>query len=340
VIFLWSLPPKVAEEAVRELARVRADAMSDLTDAKVRLQAFLLRQAIRSVGRAHWGPAHRQWLADVVGPTAAQPIVLQEDVRAMTEATDRRQWLDQARQAPGLAWRWPPVVEALQALRGGPCTVAVTMVAASGAWTRCEPPRALLQFFGLIPSESSTGAQRRQGALTQAGHTQARRALVEGAWAYRYPATGRRHRHRRLEKQPKGIPDLRWKAPVRRCRRYQRLRARGQHAHVVTGALARELVGFLGALAHQVPVPPSGHRRHRSCPRTQQVADVHRTSRSPGVVSPSVAFRGLSKDTRAEREAGPRRRPGRWEPTHGEPQEQPSLLPGSGSADAPRCKKP
>jgi len=45
--------PKMAEEAVRELARARADAMSDLTDAKVRLQAFLLRQAIRSVGRAH-----------------------------------------------------------------------------------------------------------------------------------------------------------------------------------------------------------------------------------------------------------------------------------------------
>ena len=70
--------PKVAEEAVRELARVRADAMSDLTDAKVRLQAFLLRQAIRSVGRAHWGPAHRRWLSDVGGPTPAQHIVLQE----------------------------------------------------------------------------------------------------------------------------------------------------------------------------------------------------------------------------------------------------------------------
>ena len=46
----------------------------------------------------------------------------------------------------------------------------------------------------------------------------------------------------------------------------------------------------------------------------------------------------LGKDTRASREAGTRRRQGRWDPTHGEQQDQPSYFTGSGSCDAPRLK--
>jgi transposase len=148
------------------------------------------------------------------------------------------------------------VVEALQALRGVPLTVAVTMVAAIGDWTRFEPPRALMQCLGLMPAESSTGAHRRQGAMTKAGNTHARRALVEGAWASRYPATVSRHLQRRLENQPTVIQDIRWQAQVRLWRRYRRLGARGTHANVVTVAIARALAGCMGAMATQVPVTP------------------------------------------------------------------------------------
>src|SRR5215471_13000030 len=63
---------------------------------------------------------------------------------------------------------------------------------------------------------------------------------------------------------------------------------------------------------------------------------VQRQRRSPDVVSAAVACRGLEKETRAEIEAGTRQRQGRWEPTHGEQQDQPSLLTGSGSSEAPR----
>src|SRR5262249_48858696 len=109
-------------------------------------------------------------------------------------------------------WRLHPVVEALQALRGVQCTVAVTMVAEIGALTRFEHPRELMKCLGLIPSEYSTGDHRRQGAMTKAGNTHTRRALVEGAWAYRYPATVSRHLQLCLENQPKVIQDISWKA--------------------------------------------------------------------------------------------------------------------------------
>ena len=107
---------------------------------------------------------------------------------------------------------------------------------------------------GLIPSEHSSGAQRRQGSITKAGNTHARRVLVEGAWAYRYPAKVSRHLQLRLEKQPKVIQDISWKAQVRLCKRYRRLVARGKHANVVTVAIARELTGFLWAIAKEVPL--------------------------------------------------------------------------------------
>src|SRR6266508_3426072 len=87
--------PQVADEAIRDLARAREDTLGDLTSAKFRLNAFLLRHDIRYTGRANWGPAHLRWLSEVVCPTPAQQIVFQEDVRAINEHTERLQRLNQ-----------------------------------------------------------------------------------------------------------------------------------------------------------------------------------------------------------------------------------------------------
>ena len=90
--------------------------------------------------------------------------------------------------------------------------------------------------------------------MTKTGTTHARRVLVEGAWAYRYPAKVSRQLQLRLEHQPKSIQDISWKAQVRLCKRYRRLGAKGKPANVVTGAIARELVGFVWAIAKEVPI--------------------------------------------------------------------------------------
>ena len=90
--------------------------------------------------------------------------------------------------------------------------------------------------------------------MTKTGNTHACRVLVEGAWAYRSPAKVSRQLQLRLEHQPKSIQDIRWKAQVRLCKRYRRLGAKGKHANVVTVAIARELVGFVWAIAQEVPI--------------------------------------------------------------------------------------
>lgn len=130
------------------------------------------------------------------------------------------------------------------------------MVAELGDLTRFDNPRPLMKFLGLMPSESSTGERRRQGSITNAGKTHARRVLVEGAWAYRYPAKVSRHVQLRLEQPPQAIQDLSWKAQVRLCKRYRRLMARGKHANQVVVAMARELMGCMWAIAKQVRLTP------------------------------------------------------------------------------------
>jgi transposase len=246
--------PQVEDEAIRDLSRARAEAQRDLKTAKPRLKAFLRRHDIRYTGRATWGPAHLRWLSEVVCPTPAQQIVFQEYVRAVTEHSERLGRLEQELQDQVHTWRLRPVVDALQALRGVQFTVAVTIVAELGDLTRFDKPSQLMSYLGLTPSEYSTGDHRHQGAITQTGNAHARRALIEGAWAYRYPAKVSRHLQVRLEQRPNAVQEISWKAQVRLCKRYRHLMARGKHPNRVGVAIARELSAFMWAIAQQVPV--------------------------------------------------------------------------------------
>ena len=328
------------EEAIRELPRAREEALSACQDAKCRLQAFVLRQESRDTGRAHWGPAPLRWLAEGVCPTPPPQIVLQDSVRAVPAHPARLQRLAPALREPVNAWRVPPVVEARQALRGVPWTVAVTMVADMGDLPRFETPRALMKCMGLIPAASSSGAPRRQGAMTQAGPTPARQALVEGAWASRSPAQVRRPLHLRREKHPKVLQASRGKAPVRLWKRSRQRVGRGQPAPVVTVAMARARVGCRWAMAQQVWVTPSVQKIRRIQPSTPKVDERASAAPPPRCGGTLGGVQRLGTDPRAEREAGPRRRPGRWDPTPGEPQDHPSSLPGSDSSAARRLNKP
>jgi len=247
--------PTVDDEAIRDLCRARDAARLTLKNAKLRLKAFLLRLGRHYVGRADWNEAHRRYLAKVVCPTAAQQIVFQESVRAVDEQVDRMHRLEAELLERAPAWRLYPVVQALQALRGVQFLVAITVVAELGDLTRFDSPRQLGAFVGLIPSEDSSGPRRRLGAITKTGNGRARRALIEGAWAYRHPAKVSEHIQRRIDGLPKPIQDIGWKAQVRLCKRFRRLTARGKHPNVAVTAIARELIAFMWAIAKEVPIP-------------------------------------------------------------------------------------
>jgi hypothetical protein len=80
----------------------------------------------------------------------------------------------------------------------------------------------------------------------------ARRLLAEAAWSYQgIPRIGRQHAYRQ-EALPKGVCDIAWKAQLRLTTRFRRLVARGKAKPKVATAIARELTGFIWAIAQEV----------------------------------------------------------------------------------------
>ena len=249
--------PTPEDEALRDLVRAREDAVGLSTQAKHRLKAFLLRQGRRYPGRAGWTRPYRRWLADLSFPLAPQHIALQE-YRDTIDETERRveRLTDQLRQLTP-AWRWAPVVDALQALRGVSFVTAVGLVAEVGDIRRFTHPRELMAYLGLVPSEYSSGPSVRRGGITKAGNPHARRLLAEAAWAYQgVPRIGRQMLYRQ-EALPKTVCDIAWKAQLRLTSRFRKLVARGKAKPKVATAVARELTGFIWAIAREVPPPPA-----------------------------------------------------------------------------------
>lgn len=244
--------PQVEDEAIRDLCRARHDAVQDLKAAKHRLKSFLLRLNIRYEGKATWNDAYLRYLAGVTCPTPAQQIVYQEYLRAVTEHIERLTRLEETLREEVKSWRFAPVVEAIQALRGVQEIVAVTTAAELGDLNRFDTPRQLMAYLGLVPSEYSTGPTRRLGGITKTGNGHARRAIIEGAWAYRFPARVSPSIRKRQEHLPREIQDIAWKAQVRLCKRYRKLISRGKNPNVAVTAVARELASFIWAIAREV----------------------------------------------------------------------------------------
>jgi transposase len=244
--------PDERDEAMRDLVRAREDAVAMQRQARQRLQALLLRNEIRYPKRTAWTEAHRRWIAHIRLAHAVQQIAFEEYVLAIQEASARVERLTTAIGAALESWRWKPVVEALQALRGIRALHAVRLIAELGDLTRFESARQLMGFLGLIPSENSTGQRRRQGSITKAGNSSARRALVEAAHVYRFPARVSRAIAKRQTTIDPQLCAIAWKAQLRLCTRFRRLAARGVNRNKVVVAVARELSGFVWAIARQL----------------------------------------------------------------------------------------
>jgi transposase len=244
--------PCADDEAMRDLTRAREDAKGAQTRARHQLKAFLLRNGIAYAGKTAWTPGHVRWLASVKLPEPVQQIVFQEYVAAVTAAGERLARIEAALRETVTRWRLYPAVQALQALRGVQLVIAATLVAEIGDIGRFDHPRQLMAYLGLVPSEHSSGPSIRRGAITKCGNSHARRMLTEAAWSYRLPARVTPIIARRQDGLAREVRDIAWKAQVRLCARYRQLRARGKEPNKVVIAVARELAGFVWAIARTV----------------------------------------------------------------------------------------
>ena len=183
--------------------------------------------------------------------------MLEDYIAAIEAAEARRDRLTAQIEAMLPDWTRASVVAALQTMRGMALVNAATLIAELGDLSRFANARQLMAYLGLVPSERSSGASVKRGGLTKAGNKAARRLLIEAAWCYRFPARVSRELRLRQEEQPRPIREIAWNAQLRLCARYRRLARSGKPANVVTAAIARELAGFIWAIARCVP-PAAG----------------------------------------------------------------------------------
>ena len=249
--------PDQEQEAMRDLTRAREDMKGLERITKQRLNAFLLRYGrIYESGKSRWTQAHFRWMEGLKFDVTVQQIVFQEYVDAVKQAEARVVGLEQEMEKALEHWVLAPVVEALMALRGIKLITAMTVMAELGDITRFDSPRQLMSFLGLVPSEASSGQTRRQGGITKTGNSHVRRVLVESGWCYRFPARKTAHLQRRAEKCSDEVQAIAWKAQKRLCGRYTHLLGRGKLKVQVCTAVARELVGFIWAIACEVMNKP------------------------------------------------------------------------------------
>ena len=245
--------PSIEDEALRDLVRAREDSVNALKKAKQQLGAFLLRHHIIYSGKSKWSKAYFNWLADISMPHPAQQITIQEYIDTVHDCKRRVERLaDQIRRLSEKT-QLNNLNKALQSLRGVSEIVSAVVVSELGDISRFDSPTQLMSYLGLVPSQHNSGDKKRSGNITKTGNGHVRRALIEAAQAYRLPARKSRAIIKRNEGLPQEICKIAWEAQIRLCSTYKRLVLRGKNTNLVKTAIARELAGFIWAIAHAVP---------------------------------------------------------------------------------------
>jgi transposase len=243
--------PTSAEEAMRDLVRAREDVRGDLMRARHRVLKMLLRHDQRfSAGQRAWSQGHRDWLARVELADPVAQLVLRDYLAAVEAMVIRRDELERriAELVPDSPWS--ELVPRLRCLRGIDTLSAVGLCAEVGDFERFARAGELMSYLGLVPCEHSTGEKRRLGAITKSGSRHARRLLVEAAWHYRRGARPSRELARRQQGQSEHVIAISWQAQQRLGRTWRRLAdERGERRALVAVAVARELAGFVWAIA-------------------------------------------------------------------------------------------
>lgn len=252
---IWVPEPRL--EAARDLVRAREDARADRTRARQRLGHFLLR-CDRRMPTKFWGTTRRRWLGAQSFADPLRQAAFDDYLHAVDLADRRIESLEAEIATAATDGPWAELVARLRCLRGVDTLTALGIVCEVGVFDRFETAEAFMGFTGLVPSERSSGERRRQGSITKAGNTHLRRLLVESAWhARRRPKVSYELARRQAGQDPTTI-ERAWSCQRRLHRRWQRMAARGKPSQKIVVACARELAGFVWAIATDQPLREGG----------------------------------------------------------------------------------
>jgi transposase len=219
-----------------------------------RMSKFLLRHGLRMPNKS-WGATRRKWLGSLTFEYAHQQQAFQTYLHALDLVDRRIEQLERDLDAAASDGPWRELVARLRCLRGIDTLTALGLVAEIGTdWSRFKTAEQFMSYVGLVPSEHSSGQSRRQGSITKAGNGHVRRLLVEAAWHQRLrPRVGAALAARQRDQDPL-VLERAWRAQQRLHRRWGRMAARGKPHQKIVVATARELAGFVWAIATDQPL--------------------------------------------------------------------------------------
>jgi transposase len=241
-------------EELRRLLRLRSSFKRYATSTMHRISGSLRNHGHRfTEGKSTWTKKHRQWLTalrqSLEGPLGTALAI---DLEHLEYLESQLRALDAQLELFARTETFRAQVEALMCLRGVKVLTALTLLVEIDDIRRFPSPKGLMAYFGLVPSERSSGEREHRGPITKAGNTHARRVLVEAAWNNRHRAAAELVLNRRRQGQPPHIVAIAVKAQHRLAKKFWRLDQR-KHRHVVITAVARELCGFVWAILQALP---------------------------------------------------------------------------------------
>ncbi len=243
--------PDEADEALRDLERARDAAKRAERTARHQLGKFLLRHDRRFSETKNWTLRHMAWVRRQKFEHAAQQRVLADHLKTVEDAGERVEHLTDSIKELVESSALAPLIKALQAFRGIALVSATTIACEVGDLRRFATAGHFMSYVGLVPSESSSGERRRQGSITRAGNGHLRRILVEAAWHYRRLPVMSKEIRRRNKPVADGVRRLAWKAQKRLHKRMYHLTLKGKNNKTAVIAVARELAGFVWAVAQE-----------------------------------------------------------------------------------------
>jgi transposase len=245
--------PSLELEAARDLVRAREDARLDRMRDRHRLSKFCLRHG-RMLPTSSWTVVRRKWLSEQRFEFAAQQITFDTYLHTVDLVDARIEQLERAIRETADQEPWRELAARLRCLRGIDTLTALALVTEIGDFGRFRSAAEFMAFVGLVPSEHSSGEQRRQGSITKVGNSHVRRLLVEAAWhARRRPKVGY-ELARRQRGQDAAVIERAWRCQQRLYARWQRMAGRGKRHQKIVVACARELAGFVWAIATEQPL--------------------------------------------------------------------------------------
>ena len=254
--------PTEQEERVRDLVRCRETFQREVLKSRHYILKFLARRGFVYRAGRNWTEKHFVWLraiqCDGVLETEDR-VVFGECMSLLEYKLDRRDELDREIEALALEPAYREAVGRICCLKGMSTQAAMVLVTGIGDFRCFEAPGKLMAYVGLVPTEHSSGASRRQGSITKTRSSRVRHVLLR-VWSYRFPPRRGVGLKRRQESQPPEVVAHSWKAQHWLHKVFKRLALR-KSSQIAAVAVARELAGFVWAIMQATAVQAETRRQ-------------------------------------------------------------------------------